>query len=293
MDLLQLTDICRDNRTAIQYLRDERLLERSVSCCQMECNEVKSKSSDGTEFRCNVCDTRYSIRINSFFFNVHIAIRYILLLIFLFSTKTPVMQCARYLGKKVNRKSISVIFKMLRDVMTRHLLRNPTLLGGPNIVVEIDETCLGHTRKYQRGYFRGSGQKWVFGLIDRNTKKCHIEWVPNRTRQELFGIIQRHVQQHSVIHSDEAPMYRTLNQLGYIHHTVCHKENYVAPDGTHTNTIENHWLHLKNFLREKHGVYTTNLAAYLDEHLYRWNRKSEGPTFELLIHDIQHEHPIL
>lgn len=292
MDLLQITAICQDNRNMITYLRDQNMLKRTFTCCQRDCNEVKARSSDGTEFRCNICDKRYSIRSNSFFFNIHICIKYILLLLFLFSTKTPVMQCVKYLGKKVDRKTISLVFAKFRDIMTESLLRNPILLGGPNVVVEIDETCLGRKHKYQRGYFRGSGQKWVIGLLDRNTKKVHIQWVPNRTRPILFDIIQRHVQQHSVIHSDEAMVYRTLNRVGYIHRTLCHQENYVAPDGTHTNNIENHWLHLKNFLREKHGVYTTNLAAYLDEHLYRWNRKQEGPVYELLIRDICDQYPL-
>ena len=57
------------------------------------------------------------------------------------------------------------------------------------------------------------------------------------------------------IHSDEAAVYYTLNQQGDIHRTVKHKENYVnLLDGTHTNNIENFWTHLKNKMREMHGV---------------------------------------
>lgn len=109
MDLVEMTAICENNRTTIAYLRDQNLLRRTYLCCQTNCNEVKSKSSDGTEFRCNLCRRRYSIRTGSFFFNVHVALRYILLILYLFSTKTSVMQCAKYLCKKVNRKSIRLV----------------------------------------------------------------------------------------------------------------------------------------------------------------------------------------
>ena len=57
-------------------------------------------------------------------------------------------------------------------------------------------------------------------------------------------------------------------------------------DGTHTNNIENFWSHLKSHLRTMHGVYTELLLSYLDEYMYRWNRKFEGPLFELFLQDI-------
>ena len=33
-------------------------------------------------------------------------------------------------------------------------------------------------------------------------------------------------------------MYETLDKHGYIHKTVLHKQEFVAPGGTHTNNIE-------------------------------------------------------
>lgn len=178
------------------------------------------------------------------FYDVHVSLKYLLLLTFLFATNTSIALAVRYIGRKVSRKSISLWYSTLQDVMTRYLLNNPVQLGSPDSIVEIDETCLGRKRKYNRGAFRGSGQNWILGIIDRNTKLCHVQWVPNRTRNVLLPIVELHVQRDSVIHTDEAPMYRILRQHGFEHYTVCHKENYVAPDGTHTNLIEGMWSHL-------------------------------------------------
>jgi hypothetical protein len=50
--------------------------------------------------------------------------------------------------------------------------------GNPKIV-EIDES-LFFRRKYNVGRCRSSG--WVFGMIERRTKKCMLIPVPNKSR---------------------------------------------------------------------------------------------------------------
>lgn len=292
MDLVDMTDITKNSLTTINYLRNNSLLKQTYFCCGSNCNEVKNRTSDGMEFKCNSCKKRYSIRTDSAFFNVHLPLRYLLLLIFLFATNTSVLLCSRYLGKKVGVKSIGLWYAFLRNVMTNYLLTNPIQLGGGTNVVEVDETCLGTKQKYHRGAVRGSGQKWVIGLLDRITKKLHIQWVPDRTRDTLLPIIQTHVLPGSIVHTDEAPVYRILTQQGFEHYTVKHKETYVAADGTHTNNIENCWCHLKAIFKEKHGVLNSSLPAHIDEFLYRWNRKNEGPVFELLLQDLRVQYPL-
>lgn len=138
------------------------------------------------------------------------------------------------------------------------------MLGGVDRGVEIDECCFGRKRKFSRGYHRGGGNKWIFGILDVTTKKCHIQYVPNRARDTLFEIIEAQVLPGTTISSDEAAVYATLNQQGFIHRTVCHAEHYVNPvDGTTTNHIENFWSHLKNYLRTIHGVDANNLPLHL------------------------------
>ena len=186
--------------------------------------------------------------------------------------------------------SIKQWYCFYREVLSQSLLLHPITLGGPGITVELDETCFGHKRKYNRGYIRGSGQKWIFGMIDLSMQKCHLQIVENRERNTLFPIILRHVALGTQIHSDEASVYFTLRQQGYIHKTVKHKDNYVNPiDGTHTNNIENFWYHLKTKFREMHGC--NNLPLRLDEYIYRWNCRKEDVFIKILI-DISEQYPV-
>lgn len=287
-----MTQITNSTEETIAYLRNSHLLMDSKMCCQERCSELKCKTSDGKEFRCKICHKRYIIRTGSIFFDVHIPIRFLLLLTYLFATQTSVTLASRYLGRKVSAKSISMWYDQMRIVMSDFLTANPEQLGGPDSVVEIDKTCLGRKRKYNRGAMRGQQPQWALGIIDRNSKKVHIQLVERRTRDILLPIIEQHVPNGTVIHTDEAPVYAILTQRGFEHYTVCHRDEYVAHDGTHTNCIENVWCHLKNTFKEKHGVLTDKIAAHVDEFLYRWNQKDDAPMYELLLRDIRAKYPL-
>ena len=179
MDLIQITEICNDNYKTINFLMENNLLKKDHYCCDKKCSEVKSKSSDGLEVYFLLI--MFSIRTHSSFYNVHIKLQYLLLLIYLFTCKTPVNLACVYLKQKISRKSIQNWYGLLRDVMTRKLIQNGIQLGGPNCIVELDEAAIGHKCKYNRGFFRGSGIKWVLGILDISMKKCVLPWVPNRS----------------------------------------------------------------------------------------------------------------
>ena len=283
--------ICDKNET-INFMREKKLLAKNHSCCDQVCSQVKSKSSDGFEFHCKKCDHRYSISIRSFFFNVHMLLQNLLLMTYLFALKVPVKVCIDLMVGEVSHVSIKQWYNFLREGCSQHLFRHNNLLGGPGKVVQLDKTGFGHVRKYNRGYFRGSGLKWIFGIIDVQTSICHLELVEKRDRDMLFPTIQRHIARETEIHSDEAVVYFSLNQSGYLHRTVKHTEYYVNPnDGTHTNNIENFWSHLKTHFRSMHGVNNENLSTHLDEFMYRWNTKNVN-AFDQLISDISEQYKV-
>ena len=246
-NLIDLGEVFCNTDKTITYLREKNLLKKTNICCDNESSQVKSKSTDGYEFKCNVCGKRSSLRKGSFFSNVHMQLKHLLLLTYLFAVGTPVKYSSIFLNRCISEHSVVQWFNFLREIMSQNLIRHHVLLGGPGVVCQLDESALGRKRKYNRGYVRGSGIKWVFGIIDTITKKCCLRLVGDRSRGTLFPIIHQNVRRLSEIHSDEAAVYFTLSQEGYTHRTVKHKECYVNPlDGTHTNTIENFWTHLKN-----------------------------------------------
>ena len=49
-----------------------------------------------------------------------------------------------------------------------------------------------------------------------------------------------------------------------------HKYNYVCPrTGTHTNTIESAWAHLKLKQKKMYGQKMDHITSYVNEHLWR------------------------
>jgi transposase-like protein len=115
------------------------------------------------------------------------------------------------------------------------LLISINCIGGPGIVVEIDESKFGK-RKHNRGH-RVEGV-WVVGGVERTDKrKVFLITVERRNMAVLERVITRYVRPGSIIHTDCWRGYLNLSNLGYTHYTVNHSIGFNI-NGIHTNTIE-------------------------------------------------------
>lgn len=132
------------------------------------------------------------------------------------------------------------------EITTQHCINNREKVGGKGHIVEIDESKMGK-RKYHRGHYV-EGQ-WVFGGVDRLTGKCFLVPVEKRDAATLVPLIEQYVEKGTTIISDCWRSYSTLGKKGYAHLTVNHKLHFKDPEtGTHSNTIEGTWRHVKNKL---------------------------------------------
>lgn len=141
-------------------------------------------------------------------------------------------------------------------------------IGGPGVVVEIDESKFGKS-KYGRG--RDVEGKWVFGAFERGSKKLLLFPVEKRNAQTLTPIIQRHILPGTTIYSDEWRAYSHLGELGYTHATVNHSEHFVSESGVHTQNIERSWRDAKSWVLRsgnKVPMYSKYLARYLFARAY-------------------------
>ena len=136
-------------------------------------------------------------------------------------------------------------FNFCREDIGRYLDRHGTEIGGTDLnnepVVEIDELKY-FNRKYDRGAWHPGN--WVFGGIERVSRKCFLMEVPDRTAQTLEAAILDHILPGTHIISDGWASYRNVSQLGggiYEHSIVVHVEHFVDPDDNevHTQNIEN------------------------------------------------------
>lgn len=108
-------------------------------------------------------------------------------------------------------------------------------LGGPGKYVEIDESKIGK-RKYYRGH-HVEGQ-WVFGGIERDSRKCFIIAVEDRSEATLLPLIEKYIEKGTTIISDCWKGYINLRKHGYEHITVNHSKEFVNSEGFHTNKMK-------------------------------------------------------
>jgi len=97
--------------------------------------------------------------------------------------------------------------------------RNPIKLGGPNIIVQVDEMKFNHNVKAHRGH-APKNPTLVLTMVGTSTilAKGYAEIIKNKEAETNIPIIERVVRSGSKIHSDEAKVYKILGRhLNYEH----------------------------------------------------------------------------
>ncbi|VDP21971.1 unnamed protein product [Echinostoma caproni] len=89
---------------------------------------------------------------------------------------------------KVSMKSAIQWCTYCKDICSSVMCSMTTQLGGPNTVVEVDET-VAVKNKFGRG--RPHSTIWMFGMYDRNQKKGYYQRVPGRSANTLIPIVQQ------------------------------------------------------------------------------------------------------
>jgi hypothetical protein len=274
--LSTLSTILFDEQKCLQFLLDERILYNR-ELCQLCSSEVRI---EGKVWRCKnrQCRKKFSLLHESFFAKSKLKCCEMLLLCYLWLAKASYSTIIALTGH--SSATVTEFMGHCRSLVFESLDDQDDMIGGPGIVVEIDESKFGK-RKYHRGHpVEGV---WVLGGIERtDAKKVFITSVPDRCARTLLGIISTRVRQGSVIYTDLWGGYAGLNQdLGYEHFTVNHSENFVDPDtGVHTNMIEGFWNGLK--LRIAPRNRTMNC---IDNHLFEciWRKKHADSLWDGLL----------
>ena len=102
--------------------------------------------TDEYSWWCRQCKTRKSIREGSFFFlKSKLTLQKWLLLIHLWARDCPVTNAMEQ--AEVDTRTAIDVYQRLREVCTTKLLQTPIILGGPGIIVQIDESLFRHKPK--------------------------------------------------------------------------------------------------------------------------------------------------
>ncbi|XP_063613495.1 uncharacterized protein LOC134786772 [Penaeus indicus] len=130
--------------------------------------------------------------------------------------------------------------------VTEHWLDNQEPIGGPDIVVDIDETLFGKL-KYEKG--KSLSQIWVFGGIERDSKNYFIFPLEEPLSQNLMSLIQKFILPGSVIVSNRWNAYSSINNYDYIHQVINHSGDSTDEENAqaHTQSTELLWRDIKEW----------------------------------------------
>ena len=132
----------------IAWFRAKRLLARSQDCsnCNVPMRQGTRKDvTDGLVWRCPQCKTTKSVREGSFFTKSRLTLQKWLLLIHFWVKQYPVTDVA--VDVEIDKNVGCAVYKWLREVCSTKLLQSPIILGGPGVVVQVDESLFRHKPK--------------------------------------------------------------------------------------------------------------------------------------------------
>lgn len=178
--------------------------------------------------------------------------------------------------------------------------------GGTH--VEIDETLITK-RKYNRGRLVRE-QQWYFGGIERESSRCFIVPVEDRSAATLLPIIEEYVAPCEFvgskgvfsgvltflvahIYSDLWRAYGGIERLphGYTHWRVNHSQNFIDPaTGANTQRIESLWQKFKHRHKKEYGTASTTLASYIGQYVWMNQFGGEDVMYNLWS-QISHRYP--
>ena len=265
--LNSLWDIFSNEKECIKFLFANDILYKRQSCSH--CGSLLYR--ERKLYRCSnrdECRKSISIFKDSFFAKNRLKCSEIMLIGYLWLCKDSHSSIVKKIGH--SPKIITSYMNFFRELIVNTLEDDDGIIGGEDIIVEVDESKFG-SRKYNRG--RRVDGVWVFGGIERTReKRCFVEVVENRTAETLHDLISKHIATGSIVYTDLWRGYIGIENLGVTHGTVNHSQNFVDPTtGVHTNTIEGLWNGIKRQIpaRNKNKKITNHLLEFI------WRKKNK------------------
>lgn len=151
------------------------------------------------------------------------------------------------------------------DTCFDYFEQNPTRIGGPNVIVDLDEFVMAK-RKYKMG-----PERWVLGGICPATQEGFLLCVADREAATILPIIEEHVLPGSIIHTDGGASYDGIARINvqppYIHCTVNPRR------GASTIHVKKYLQKAKQNFQAMRGVKGNLVNCYLDK--FRCRQKFE------------------
>lgn len=239
---------------------------------------VCKNNRDGYSWRCMLksCSghQRYwSIRENTFFSNFTTSLGEILIILIRYSSRQPLYSIKQNLDTP--SRTIDRIISKLKLMIPAPNYTNDKL-GGPGYIVQVDETMMNFKCKSHRGRSPSNRTDALCIVETRNgITRSFATVIADKRASTIIPIICANVASRSIIHTDEHASYRSLNNIGFEHSSVCHKYEFVnRVNGTHTQGIESFHNELKLEIKRRKGVITEKRDVFLNEFCFYFNNRT-------------------
>jgi len=244
-------------------------------------SKPSKKSPNGVErhglYKCGDCRKQFTVRIGTIFEESHLELHLWLQAIHLMaSSKKGISAHQLHRILECTYKTAWFLAHRIREAM-RLPLEDQGALGGNGMAVELDETYVGgkeSNKPLGKRKNRGSqGKAAVFSMVERGgqVRSMHLTDV---TAATLRPIMLAHIDGKSVIMTDDAGMYRKVNN-DFAHEVVNHSADEYVRGEAHTNTIEGVFSILKRGITGTfHHVSQQHLQRYLAEFDFRYNNRA-------------------
>jgi len=187
---------------------------------------------------------------------------------YLVTTQTPGMSALQF-QRQMGLRRYETAFNMFHKLRAAMVRPDRDKIHG---VVEVDETYIGGPRPGKSG--RGAYGKVIvvgaIGVLGRSEKRqragrLRLRIVPNLKTESLIGFVEANVEEGSWVKTDDFATYDRLEDAGYVHEIV---------GGKRMRHIHQAFGNLKTWLEgTHHGVSQKHLQAYLNEFVFRHNRR--------------------
>jgi transposase-like protein len=244
-------------------------------CGSLRVRRMEGKTQAGM-FLCNDCRDKFTVRTGTVMERSHVPLHKWLLATHLMAASKKGMsakQMERMLG--VTYKTAWFLCHRIREAMSGAAPTGP--LGGPNKVIEADETFVGGKERNRHASKRvGKPKMAVVSLVERggNVRSFHVA---NVTGPALRGILVQHASRKSWLMTDELAGYKSVGMEFKAHSTVVHSAGEYArgTDGfVHSNTAENFFsIFKRGVIGTYHHLSEVHLHRYTAEFDLRYNTR--------------------
>ena len=263
-----------DETKALAHLEGSRWPDGAncPHCGSLRVRKMEGKTQAGM-FLCNDCRDKFTVRTGSVMERSHVPLHKWLLATHIMAASKKGMsalQMSRMIG--VTYKTAWFLCHRIREAMDQADGNGP--LGGPETVVEADETYVGGKAK-NRATRKPAPKKAVVALVERDGRARSFH-VANVNAKDLRGLIVTNVDRASHLMTDEAPVYTRVGREFNGHSSVNHSaKEYVTTGGfKHSNTVENFFsIFKRGIIGTYHHMSEAHLGRYCREFDMRYNSR--------------------